>query len=463
MNQLPESRDLEAGADFEAIDEPKHPELDEEHGLLNRTDNKRDIESLLGAGDVSRASRFHSRRLLFWTGVAVVVIFTVFLLFRGSGSSRDVSYTVSTVSRGDMTVTVTATGTTEPRNEVSVGIEVSGTVAAVFVDYNDRVEKGDLLARLDTTILSAQLAQSNASLQLARASKQEAEATLLQMESEYARLVKLHETSGGVIPSVQELETARASRERAAATVESAKAQVEQAIAQLTVKRTELAKAEVISPVRGVVLSRLVDPGQTVAATLQTPELFVIAEDLKEMELRIEIDEADVGQVREGQSAVFTVDAYPDEEFPAEITQLRYAPISSAGVVTYEAILSVDNSDIRLRPGMTATAVIKVQQIEGALLVPNAALRFSPRLDRSGESDGGGLVSALVPRPPRGSVAPVRVENSGRHRQLWLFEESGELRAVDVLTGATDGVSTEIVAGDLAVGAEVIIDQRDPS
>jgi HlyD family secretion protein len=429
---------------------------------MNQTDSHSDIETLLGTGDDSRVSRLWLRRSL-WVAAAVIVIFTTFLLLHGSRGSKDVAYITNTVSRGDMTITVTATGKTEPRNEVSVGIEVSGTIAAVFVDHNDTVEKGDLLARLDTTILSAQLAQSNASLQVARASKQEAEATLMQMESDYMRLVKLREASGGILPSAQELETAKASRDRAKASVESAKAQVEQAKAQLTVNRTELAKAEVVSPVRGMVLSRLVDPGQTVAATLQTPELFVIAEDLKEMQLSIEIDEADVGQVREGQSAEFTVDAYPDEEFPAEITQLRYAPISSAGVVTYEAILSVDNSDMRLRPGMTATAVITAQQIEDALLVPNAALRFSPRFDESGGTDGGSFVSALVPRPPRGSAAPVKVDNSGRYRRLWLLDERGELSPVNVIIGSSDGVSTEILAGDLAEGAQVIIEQRDPS
>ncbi|MGD2128846.1 MAG: efflux RND transporter periplasmic adaptor subunit, partial [Lysobacterales bacterium] len=304
---------------------------------MKQIESERNIETLLAAGDDRGASRLWLKRSL-WSGTVVILIFAAFFLKLGPGEDSNVSFTTSTVSRGDMTVTVTATGRIQPRNEVSVGIEVSGTVAEVFVDHNDMVEKGQLLARLDTTILSARLAQSEASLQLAHASKREAEATLRQMESDYARLLKLRETSGGVLPSAQELETAKASRDRAAATIESAKAQIEQARAQLDVNRTEVVKAEVISPVRGVVLSRLVDPGQTVAASLQTPELFVIAEDLEEMELSIEIDEADVGQVREGQTAMFSVDAYPDEEFPAEITQLRYAPVSNTGVVTYEAI-----------------------------------------------------------------------------------------------------------------------------
>jgi len=428
---------------------------------MKQIDSNRNIETLLGAGDDRGASRLWLRRSL-WSGTVVVLIFAAFFLIHGPREGGNVSFTTSTVARGDMTVTVTATGRIQPRNEVSVGIEVSGTVAEVFVDHNDMVEKGQLLARLDTTILSARLAQSEASLQLAHASKREAEATLRQMESDYARLLKLRETSGGVLPSAQELETAKAMRDRAAATIESAKAQIEQARAQLDVNRTEVVKAEVISPVRGVVLSRLVDPGQTVAASLQTPELFVIAEDLEEMELSIEIDEADVGQVREGQTAVFTVDAYPDEEFPAEITQLRYAPVSNTGVVTYEAILSVDNSNMSLRPGMTATAVITVEQIEDTLLVPNAALRFSPQLELSDASEGS-LVSALIPRPPRSGGAPVIGDKNGRHRRLWFRDESGAPSSVDVIIGATDGVSTEILAGNLAAGTQVITLQRDSS
>jgi HlyD family secretion protein len=417
---------------------------------------------VLGIGSKNTSSRVR-QKIVVRSGLAFVLVIAAVLLFLSPFNDPQSSYTTTSPVRGDMTITVTATGTTEPRNEVSVGIEVSGTIASVMVDHNDTVNPGDVLARLDTTILSAQLAQSEASLQLARAAKQEAEATLRQMEGDYARQLRLHDSSGGILPSAQELENAKAARDRAAALVNSANAQIDQAFAQLTVKRTELEKAVVISPVRGIVLSRRVDPGQTVAATLQTPELFVIAEDLREMQLSIEIDEADVGQVREGQKAVFTVDAYPDERFPAEITQLRYAPVSNAGVVTYEAILSVDNLDMRLRPGMTATAVITVQQIENALLVPNAALRFSPQLDVDDNDEAKGLINSLVPRPPRGSAIPENVQTAGRYRTLWLLEPSGELRAVDVRIGSSDGLSTEIIAGDLDFGALVVVDQKDPT
>jgi HlyD family secretion protein len=430
---------------------------------VKNIEDKSDIYALIGMRDDQSPLR---SRLWVWIGLglaALAMIFGVSFCSNTTGGSNAAAYLTTPTSRADLTVTVTATGTTQPRNEVSVGIEVSGTIAEVFVDHNDSVVQGELLAGLDTTILSAQAAQADASLQVAKAAQQEAEATVLQTESELARMLRLRDASGGVLPSEQDLDATKAARDRAVASVKSAEAQVAQAEAQLAVKQTELAKAQVISPIDGIVLSRRVDPGQTVAATLQTPELFVIAEDLTEMELRIEIDEADVGQVRQGQPALFTVDAYPDEEFAAEITQVRYAPISSAGVVTYEAILSVDNSDMRLRPGMTATALIRVEQIEDALLVPNAALRFSPSIER--ESDGAdsrGIASAFIPRVPTGSVAPAGT-NQSRQRIVWVVAGDDEPRQVTIGIGATDGMLTQVLSGSLEEGMRVIVEEVDPS
>ena len=428
---------------------------------MTKIDRDRDIESVLNLGDEVQKRRLKTKYIV-WACIGLGVAFAVlFLLRRPASLDGAAEFTTRPVTQGQLIVTVTATGTIEPRNEVNVGIEVSGTVSEVLVDYNDIVEKGDTLARLDTSILEAQVAQGQASLDLARASRIEAEATLRQSESELKRLKHVHELSGGAIPSAQQMDAAEAARAKAAASLTSAEAQIKQSRAQLMVKQTELQKAEVISPIRGVVLSRLVDPGQTVAATLQTPELFVIAEDLSEMELNVEIDEADVGQVREGQSAQFTVDAFPDEEFPAEITQLRFAPNSSDGVVTYEAILSVDNSHLRLRPGMTATAVITTQHIKDTLLVPNEALRFAPRLKAAPKGESRGIMGALVPRPP-GRDRDLTVQDaSGKDRQLWLLNADDEPQPISVRIGASDGASTQIVSGDLAVGDKVITEQRD--
>lgn len=426
---------------------------------MNKIDTTDQIKHLLSAQHADRSQRNWPGRVL-WVVAATLVALFVLSLVRGAGAGSQPEFVTQAASRGSLSVTVTATGTTEPRNEVSVGIEVSGTIADVLADFNDAVTEGQVLARLDTRILASQTAQSRASLQLAQASQSEAEATLRQNENELARLIQLNELSGGVLPAARELDSAQAARDRAFASLASARAQVRQAEAQLAVQQTELSLAEIVSPIDGVVLSRKVDPGQTVAATFQTPELFVIAEDLTEMQLSIEIDEADVGKVKEGQSATFTVDAYPEIEFPAEISTLRFAPISSAGVVTYEAILSVDNSDLLLRPGMTATAIVTVEEVEDQLLIPNAALRFAPRLDeeRSDES----IMSALIPRPP-GSNAPANHELTGRERKLWMLTEEGELQGVEVRIGPTDGIQTVVTEGAIEAGDRLVVEQRGPS
>ena len=263
-----------------------------------------------------------------------------------------------------------------------------------------------------------------------------------------------------MLPAERDLDNAVAARDRASASLGSAKAQVRQSEAQLVAKETELGKARIVSPIDGIVLARKVDPGQTVAAAFQTPELFLIAEDLAEMQLRIDIDEADIGQVREGQQASFSVDAYPDEAFPAEIRTLRYAPNLSAGVVTYEAILSVDNATLRLRPGMTATATVIVEEVADAVVVPNAALRFAPAIDNAEES--GSIVTALIPRPPGASLS-MPVQDNSRQRTVWILDASGQPKPVEILVGATDGARTEVVGGDLAPAARVIVEQQDAS
>lgn len=430
---------------------------------MSRNEMSQDIEKVLGVDARSRATHTW-RKWLIWGVLGVLAILLALMLLRGRSSADAVSFVTRDVSRGDLVVTVSATGTIEPLNEVNVGIEVSGTVSDVLVDFNDVVEKGQLLLTLDTTILEAEVSQSQASLDLARANFAEAQATLAQAMSELERLERVRELSGGAVPSEQEMTTALAAVDRAKAAVSSSRAQIRQTQAQLSVKSTQLQKAQVISPINGVVLSRLVDPGQTVAASLQAPELFVLAEDLKEMELHVEIDEADVGQVGDGQKATFTVDAYPDEEFLAEITQLRYAPIASEGVVTYEALLSVDNSDLRLRPGMTATAVITVQEIKDAVLVPNEALRFTPVNTDAGaqKSSNGGLVGALTPRPMRrGGGQRSQDQADGPTRQVWTLSAEGEPTPVAITVGASDGSYTQMLSGDLQDGAQVITDQRN--
>lgn len=422
------------------------------------TMTQEEVERVLGSDSKGIRQRL-SRRTMTLAALALLVVAIGYVTIRALSGGDEVAFVTRPVERGAMTVTVSATGTLQPVNEVDVGIEVSGTIAEVLVDFNDRVEAGDVLARLDTAVLEAQAEQSRSALALARASLALAEASETEAEANLRRLETLRELSDGVVPPERDLDAARAAFARAEASVASERARIREVEARLRVNEVQLGKALVTSPINGVVLSRLVDPGQTVAASLQTPRLFVLAEDLAEMELHVDVDEADVGQVAEGQPAVFTVDAYPNDTFPAGIDEVRFAPSATEGVVTYETVLSVDNSDLRLRPGMTATAEITVDQIEDALLIPNEALRFVPIEPEA--DDTGGFAGAFVPRIPAAPPSDINL-GRGAEKQIWVLRD-GAAEAITVFVGATDGRMTQIVSGDLTEGTEIIIDQAGAS
>ncbi|HSM20346.1 MAG TPA: efflux RND transporter periplasmic adaptor subunit, partial [Hyphomicrobiales bacterium] len=326
-----------------------------------------------------------------------------------------------------------------------------GTVRSVEVDFNDRVTAGQVIARLDTDKLEAQVARSHASVAASKARVKEAEATIGETKARFERLSQLVAKE---FVSQQDLEAAKAAYERAVASLASAEADAKVAEADLKLNETNLEKACICSSIDGVVLSRNIEPGQTVAASLQAPVLFTLAEDLRQMELQVDIDEADIGQVKEGQAAVFTVDAYQDRSFPAAISKLSFAPQTVEGVVTYQAILSIDNSELLLRPGMTATAEIVVEKVKDALLVPNAALRFEPPAEEEDTADGG-LLRMIFPHPPRRAKA-LTAEGE---RQIWLLKE-GQAASAMVVTGLTDGTMTEVLSGDIAPDDSVIVDAR---
>ncbi len=354
------------------------------------------------------------------------------------------------VERGTLTVLVTATGTVQPRRLVEVSSELSGIVREVLVDYNSPVEKGQVLARLDTARLEARQASARARLEAARANVIEAEATLAEKTRDLERKREL--VARRVAPP-SELDLAEAAHNRAVAALASARADVAVAEAELRLAEVDLEKASILAPIDGVVLQRNVDPGQTVAATLQAPRLFTIAEDLTQMEVQVDVDEADVGRVRPGQPATFTVDAWPERRFPATIRDVRFASEIQAGVVTYKAVLDVDNRELLLRPGMTATAEIAVQRVEDAVLVPNAALRFAPPAEEAAERPG--LLRALMPMMPRFRQAS-RPEETGPERTLWVLK--GERpEPVRVVIGPTDGRVTVVRSG-LEPGARVVTD-----
>ncbi|HET8699909.1 MAG TPA: efflux RND transporter periplasmic adaptor subunit [Gammaproteobacteria bacterium] len=342
------------------------------------------------------------------------------------------TYVTEPAREGPLRVTVTATGTLQPVNQVDVGSEVSGIIAKVLVDFNDPVQKGQVIAQLDTQTLEARVASARASLAVAEAAQAQAEATVTETK---AKLARSRELAARDIASQQTLESDQAAAQRAVAQVESAKAQVTAQRAALQESETALGKAMIRSPIDGVVISREVRTGQTVAASFQTPVLFKLADDLRHMELHLNVDESDVGQVRTGQKAEFRVDAYPGRTFAAKITSVRFAPKEVNNVVTYETVLSVANPELLLRPGMTATADILVDHKERALLVPNRALRFLP------------------------SEAAAASESGPR---VWVVRD-GAAVAIPVETGLTNGEVTEVTRGDVASGTELIVDiERAP-
>jgi HlyD family secretion protein len=370
-------------------------------------------------------------------------------------------YITEPVLRGDLALRVSANGTLQPTRTVNVGSELSGTVARVLADINDRVKAGQVLVELDTAKLRDQVARSQAALASAQARVAQAQATVVEARSKLERQRGIERLSEGMFPAKADLDTAQAAYDRAVADVTAARAAVSDAQAAARVDATNLAKASIRSPTDGVVLVRNVDPGNAVAASLQAVTLFSIAEDLTRMKLSVNIDEADVGQVREGQSATFSVSAYPNRQWPAIIRRVGYGSTTKDNVVTYVAELDVANGDGALRPGMTAVATIAATERSGVLLVPNAALRFTPAAATAvaaSASASGSIVSRLMPRPPS-TGAPRRAGmNAAASRQVFVLRDGAPV-AVAVQPGLSDGRRTEIAGGELREGDAVIVEQ----
>lgn len=404
-----------------------------------------------------------------WGVLAALVLIVGYFIFARDGA-KATSYITQDVVVGDMTVTVTATGNLEPRNQVEIGSELSGTVSKVNADVNDEVKAGQVLAMLDTTRLKAQVLQAESSLASAQARVLQAEAGSKEAKANYARLEKVRELSGNKLPSQQDMDVAEAAVARADGESAAAKAAVAQARATLETVRTDLNKTEIRSPLNGVILVRSIEPGQTVAASMQAPVLFIMAEDLKKMELHVSVDEADVGQVEVGQEASFTVDAFPNRRFSARITQVHFASsntkssasssssssssssATSTGVVTYETVLEVDNPELLLRPGMTATAEIVTTNLKDAVLVPNAALRFAPEAAPGGPGQQQrSPLSAIMPmRGPRmgGPRGGQQQQGAGRRMGRAYVIEDGKPALVMFRAGPTDGRMTQVLPHD---------------
>lgn len=416
------------------------------------------------------------RRYVKWVAVAIGVVLLALLLKSCFGAKEAPNYSTQAAKRGNLTVSVSATGKLAPTNQVTVGSQLSGLVTKVVVDVNDRVRAGEALALIDPEQIDDQIRAGQAQLAANQAQVAQARATVSEANAQLARLEEVYKLSNGRVPSATELQTGRANAQRAVAALRTAQANVEAAQAQLAQSQTQRSRAIIRSPVSGVVLARQVDPGQTVAASFNTPTLFVIAEDLTRMKLEVAIDEADVGAVKLGQKASFTVDAYPGQTFPAQITRvdlgsnLTVSSATASGttasttattgqVVSYAADLTVANPQLILRPGMTATADIITSDKRGVLLVPNAALRFKPQATAGGGGGGGGIAGSLTFRPRRDRPERTARVSRGATQTVYVKGADGQPQPVQITTGDTDGTMTEVLGGDLKPGAQVITGQ----
>ncbi len=372
------------------------------------------------------------------------------------GSQVAYTYTTQAVKKGDLSVIVTSTGSVQPTDQVDISSELSGTVRKVNVTYNSPVKAGDVLAELDTNKLEADVQSARAKLASAKASVVKARADLGSAKTSLDRLKSLVQNR---VSSQQDLDAAQFNYDAVAATLEVNGASVLSSEADLRLAELNLGKAKIVSPIDGVVLTRDVDPGATVASSLNAPVLFTIAGDLRHMELQVAIDEADVGKVENGQTARFNVDAYPERSFPAAIETVRFASETVSNVVTYKGILTVDNAELLLRPGMTATANIVVEQVKDAILIPNAALRYTP--PRESASRGGGLMGLF--RPPRMNRQRGGGEQAASaKRSVWVLRNNNPV-SVQVETGSTDGQFTAIKSGEIAPDDQVITDAAQRS
>lgn len=407
-----------------------------------------DVVKTLGLDRPPRRWR-KALRVLVPIVLVVLVAGLVFRCVRERAARAIPEYKTAEAKRADIQVTITATGKVKGLNTVEVGAEVSGRITKVHVDFNDPVHKGQVLAEIDPEQLHAEADEAAARVTDADAMIRQARATLTEARQNAERAEQ--QAAQGLI-SQKDLEAAKAAAERAEAALASARASATVARANLKSAKSKLGKTTVVAPIDGVVLSRLVEPGQTVTAGFETPVLFKLAEDLRRMSLNVFIDEADVGRAREGQEASFTVDAYPDRTFPSKVLSLRNEPKIEQNVVSYEAVLAVNNDELLLRPGMTATATIVADARKDVLAVPNAALRFTPPfLTAGGPFSGPPKQADDLPKGPR----------------VWVLRDpvpGAAPEPVPVTPGVTDGVMTEIVSGELAPGAQVVVDvvEKEP-
>jgi HlyD family secretion protein len=439
-------------------------------------DSSEDLATIVASG----ASRPMRKWVILTIGTALVGGGVFYFMTPDKEGAKQADYVTEAAKTGRISLIVTAAGNLAPTNQIIVGSELSGTAKEVMFDTNDQVKKGDTLAKLDTSKLDQQTERSRAALLATKARVSQAEATLAETRAALARQEELLKISGGKTPSRATMETSRATVSRAQADLESAQATVAGGEAEVRSFESDLAKTVIRSPVDGIVLSRSIEVGQTVAASFTAPTLFTIAEDLKKMELLVNVSEADIGRIEAGQTATFSVDAWPARNYTAKVKKVAFGAVgtgttassgssgnaSASSVVTYSTELEVANEDLSLRPGMTATVDIAIVDKPDILVVPNAALRFDPVAAAAiGKPDDTKrtLVQSLSPgggRRWRGTPPP-KAGSADSAPKVWTLK-NGEPSAINVTPGITDGRLTEISGGNLTAGTPLIISIKPP-
>ncbi len=368
------------------------------------------------------------KSIIVWTVIAVVIIACAALIIFTRDKSKPLTVDTTTVCRGDVANIVTATGTVEPITQVEVGTQVSGIISHIYVDYNSEVTTGQLIAELDRTTLEAELASSTATMNSARVEYE-------YQEKNYARQKELHEKK---VISDTDFETATYNYERA-------KAEYEKSRFDLVRASTNLGYARIYSPIDGVVISRAVDEGQTVAASFSTPTLFTIANDLTQMQVVADVDEADIGSVAEGQRVTFTVDAYPNDIFEGTVTQVRLEATETSNVITYETIINAPNANLKLKPGLTANVTIYTQEERDILYLPLKSLRFVPEPPKG---------ASIAPEQAPENIDPAMLPDNEHRRTVWVMKDNGALEPRTVEIGMDNGVNI-VIRNGLAEGEKV--------
>ena len=370
-------------------------------------------------------------------GSVVVIVLGVVLFFVFTNNNGKQKFVTEKITRGNIKSTVSSTGTVNAVTTVQVGTQVSGTIQKLFVDFNSPVKKGQLLAQIDPSILEAQVGQARANLLSARANLEKSQVMLRDTKTTLERNKTLYAKN---FIAKSDLDTSETNYLSAIAQIKVAEAQVQQAQAALDSSAINLKYTKILSPVNGTVISRNIDIGQTVAASFQTPTLFTIAQDLTKMQIDTSVDEADIGNVKAGQKAAFTVDAYPESPFTGKVSVVRNAPITVSNVVTYNAVIVVDNTGLKLKPGMTANVSIETESRQSVLRIPNAALRFKP-------------ATSAATTDQKGAKGP---KGSG----VWILENN-QPKNVKITTGISDGNYTEVTTSELTEGQLIITDSSN--